>query len=148
MKFYKSSLNFNGNIATYKKICGFLGTDFYIIWWFVFFNFWPPLLQWAITFSISIPFLMIFNVPDVPTGGFKFCLNTPKKWSLPLGSNLPWMLKCYSCNSIATNEHLKDLTHMLCFRISCYKLYKGGLFSYVLTFKYMCHFGMSLKNLI
>ncbi len=46
----------------------------------------------------------------------------------------------------ATNEQPKDLIHMLCFQIPCYKLYKKGLFSYVLTLKYMCHFGMSLKK--
>jgi hypothetical protein len=45
-----------------------------------------------------------------------------------------------------TNEQLKDLTHMPCFQISCYKLYKKGLFSYVFTLKYMCHFGMNLKK--
>ncbi len=32
-------------------------------------------------------------------------------------------------------------------KIPCYKLYKEGLFSYVLAFEYMCHFGMSLKKL-
>ncbi len=56
------------------------------------------------------------------------------------------MFKCYSCNSIVTNEQLQDLTHMLCFRFPCYKIYKEGLFSYVLTLKYMCHFGTSLKK--
>ncbi len=39
----------------------------------------------------------------------------------------------YSCNSIATQfatkEQLKDLTHMFCFQILNYKLYKEGLFS-------------------
>ncbi len=35
---------------------------------------------------------------------------------------------------------------MFCLRISCYKLYKKGLFSYILTFKYMCHFEMSFKK--
>jgi hypothetical protein len=36
---------------------------------------------------------------------------------------------------------------MLCLWIPCYKLYKEGLFSYILTLKYPCHFGMSLKEL-
>jgi hypothetical protein len=36
---------------------------------------------------------------------------------------------------------------MFCFWIPCYKLYKEGLFFYVLTLKYMCHFGTSLKKL-
>ncbi len=34
---------------------------------------------------------------------------------------------------------------MFCFQISCYKLYKKGLFFYVFTLKYMCRFGMNLK---
>jgi hypothetical protein len=45
-----------------------------------------------------------------------------------------------------TNEQLKDLTHMFCLQIPCYKLYKEGLLSYVFTLKYMRHFGMSLKK--
>ncbi len=36
---------------------------------------------------------------------------------------------------------------MLCLGIPCHKLYKEGVFSYVIMFKYMCHFGMSSKNL-
>jgi hypothetical protein len=47
----------------------------------------------------------------------------------------------------ATNEQLKDLTHMFCLRIPCYKLYKESLFSYVFTLKYMCDFEMHLKKL-
>jgi len=46
-----------------------------------------------------------------------------------------------------SNEQLRDLTHMFCFKIPSYKLYKEGLFSYVFTLKYMCHFGMNLKEL-
>ncbi len=36
---------------------------------------------------------------------------------------------------------------MFCFQIPCYKLYKENLFSYDLPLKYMCHFGMNLKQL-
>jgi hypothetical protein len=64
----------------------------------------------------------------------------------PFGYDLPWMFKCYNYNSITTNEQLKDLTHMFYLQISCYKLYKKGFFSFVLTLKYMCHLGMSLKK--
>ncbi len=46
----------------------------------------------------------------------------------------------------ATNEQLKDLTHMLCFRIPCCKLYREVFFSYFLTLKYMCHFGMNFTK--
>jgi hypothetical protein len=35
---------------------------------------------------------------------------------------------------------------MFCFWISYYKLYKKILFSYVLTLKYMCHFGINFKK--
>jgi hypothetical protein len=84
---------------------------------------------------------MILSALDAPIGGIKSFFRPKKKWSPPFGSSLPWMLKCYSCNSIATNEQLKDLTHMFCLWIPFYKLYKKGLFSYVFTLKYMCHFG-------
>jgi len=66
--------------------------------------------------------------------------------SVQSSTNLP-----YNCNSIAiqfaTKEKLKDLTHMFCLPIPCYKLYKKGLFSYVFTLKYMWYFGMSSKKL-
>jgi hypothetical protein len=56
----------------------------------------------------------------------------------------------YSCNSIAiqiaTNEQLKDLTYMFCFRIPCYKLYKKGLLSYVITLKIHVAFWDELKK--
>jgi hypothetical protein len=58
--------------------------------------------------------------------------------------DLAW-LACLSV-IVATNEQLKDLTCMFCFQIPCYKLYKEGLFSYVLALKYRFHFGMSLKK--
>ncbi len=35
---------------------------------------------------------------------------------------------------------------MLCFQIPCYQLYNKGLFFYVFTLKYMCHFGTNLKK--
>ncbi len=47
----------------------------------------------------------------------------------------------------ATTKQLKDLTHMFCLQISCYKLYKKGLFSYVLILKCLYHFGMNSKKL-
>jgi len=47
-----------------------------------------------------------------------------------------------------TKKKLQDLTqYMICFWIPCHKLYKEGVFSYVLTLKYTCHFGMSSKKL-
>jgi len=44
-------------------------------------------------------------------------------------------------------KKLKIVTDMLCLWIPCHNLYKAVVFSYVLMFKYMCHFGMSSKNL-
>jgi hypothetical protein len=35
---------------------------------------------------------------------------------------------------------------MFCLQIPRYKLYREGLFSYVFTLKYMCHFRMSLTK--
>jgi len=58
-----------------------------------------------------------------------------------------WGIFFIVATQFAVKEQLKDLTHMLCFWISYYKLYKEGMFSYVFTFKYMCHFGMSLEKL-
>jgi hypothetical protein len=118
LKIYKLSLNFNNNKTTYKEFCGCLGTGFYNIWWFVFWVFDPYILR-----------------------GHNFFNSIPS-----LGSSLPWAFKCYSCNSIATNEQLKDLTHMFCLQIPCYKLYKRSLLFYVFTLKYMCHFGMNWKK--
>ncbi len=45
-------------------------------------------------------------------------------------------------------KQIEDLTqYIICFVIPCHKLYKEGVFSYVLTLKYTCHFGMSSKKL-
>jgi hypothetical protein len=45
------------------------------------------------------------------------------------------------------NLQLKDLTHLIFLQIPCYKLYKEGLFFYILTLKYKCDFGMNSKKL-
>ncbi len=106
-------------------------------------NFWPPLLWGGHNFLNSNSFLTIFNAPKVPIRGVQVLFKHHKQWSPPFESGLPWTLKCYSCNLIATKEQLKDLTHMFCLWISCHKLYKEGLFSHILTLKYKCHFEMS-----
>jgi hypothetical protein len=87
---------------------------------------------------------MIFSALDVPIG-VQIFLRRQEQWGCPLGSNLLWAFQCYGCNSIATNEQLKELTHMFCLQIPCYTLYKEGLLSYVLTLKYMCQFWDELK---
>ncbi len=112
-----------------------------------FFEFLTPFTSTGHNFLNSIPFFTISNAPNVPIRKVQVLFRHIKQWSLPLRSSLLWMFKCYSCNSIATNKQLKDLTHMFCFWMPCYKLYKESLFSYVLTLKYMCHFGMSFKKL-
>jgi hypothetical protein len=58
-----------------------------------------------------------------------------------------WKTKFLITTQFAINVQLKDLTHMFCSRISFHKLYKKCLFSSVLTLKYMCSFGKSLKSL-
>jgi len=66
---------------------------------------------------------MIFYAPNAPIEGVKILIKHQKKWSLPLD------LTCFECLSVtvatqfATNEQLKDLTHMF-LQIPCYKLYK------------------------
>jgi len=52
----------------------------------------------------------------------------------------------YNAIQFATRENFKILTHMFYLWIPCYKLYEEDMFSYVLTFKYTCHFGMNTKQ--
>ncbi len=146
MKFYKSSLNFSNNITIYKEFFGCFENGLYSIWWFVFLSSWPTSLWGAITFPILFHFWRFFVHYVHNRRGSSVFLQIKIKWSPPLGSSLPWTLKCYSYNSFAINEQLKDLTHMLCLQIPCYKLYEEGLFSYVLALKYTCHFGMNFKK--
>jgi hypothetical protein len=45
--------------------------------------------------------------------GFKFCLDITKQWSPPLGSGLPWVLKCLTTGqSILLTTNLKRLLKM------------------------------------
>jgi hypothetical protein len=112
-----------------------------------FFEFLTPFTLRGHNFLNSIPFLTIFCLLNVTIWRVQVCLNTKNNGALPLD------LACFECISVivvtqfATNEQLKDLTHMFFLRIPYYKLYKKGLFSYVFTLKYMCHFGMNLKKL-
>jgi hypothetical protein len=90
LKFYKSSLNYNSNIQQ------FLG-----VWElaFVAFNgFFFKLLISSIVgghnFLNSIPFFMIFSVPNAPIKRVQVLFGHQKQWSPPLESNLPWAFKC------------------------------------------------------
>jgi hypothetical protein len=59
--------------------------------------------------------------------GFKFFLNTKNNKAHPLDLAYLERLECLNviiATQFATNEQLKDLIHMFCLRISCYKLYK------------------------
>jgi len=112
----------------------------------LFFWVFDPLYFEGHNFLNYISFVTIFSALDAPIGKIQVLFKHQKQWNLPLRSGMPWALKCYSCNSIATNEQLKDLTHMFCLRIPCYILYKEGFFFYVFTLKYMCHFGMNWKK--
>ncbi len=94
-----------------------------------------------------IMFLTISNALDLPIGGVQVCSDTKKNGALPLDLDYLECLSVIIATPFSTNEQLKDLTHILCLRIPCYKLYKEGLFYYVLPLIYMCHFGMNLKKL-
>ncbi len=108
----------------------------------LFFEFLTPLFWTAITFSILFHFWQFLMHYICQKEWFNFCLDTKNNWALPLD------LVCFEHLSvtIVTNEQLKDLTHMHCLWIPCYKLYKEVLFIYIPTLKYMCHFGMSWKK--
>jgi len=143
LKFYKSFLNYNINTITCKEIFLCLGIGLCSIWWFIFLSFWPPLLWGAITFSNLFHFGWFLVHQMHQWEGFKFCLDTINNGAIPLD------LACVECLSVivstqfAINEQLKDLTHMFCLQIPCYKLYIKILFFYVFTLKYMCHFGLN-----
>ncbi len=98
-------------------------------------------------FLNSIPILMIFSAPNVPIRGVKFCLDTKNNGVLPLDLAYLKCLNVVVAIQFATNEQLKSLTQIFCLWIPYYKLYKEGLFDYVFTLKYLCHFGMNLKKL-
>jgi hypothetical protein len=86
---------------------------------------------------------MIFCALDKPIGRVKvLCINTKNNGAFPLGLTCLERLNVIVVAQLQLMNNLKDLTHMFCFRIPCYKLYKEGSNSYVLTIKYMCHFGM------
>jgi hypothetical protein len=106
-----------------------------------------PFILRGHNFVNFILFLMIFSALNTLIGGVQVFFRHQKQWSPPLEFGLLWTFKCYSCNLFTTNEQLKDLTQMFCLQIPYYKLYKEGLFLYVLTLKYMCHFGMNWKKL-
>ncbi len=94
MKFYKLSLNSNSNRATYKECFGCLRTDLCTVWWFVFMSSWPPLLWGAITLSFLIHFLQLLVCQMRQEEGVQVLFGHQKRRSPPLGSGLPWALKC------------------------------------------------------
>ncbi len=73
-------------------------------------------------------------------------MDTKKNGALHLDLACPERLNVIVAIQFIANEELKDLNHMFCLGIPCYKLYKEGLFSYVIILKYMCHFGMNSKK--
>jgi len=116
----------------------------------VFFLSFLPLRIWGVvSFSILFHFWW-FSVPNALIERVQILFGHQNKWSPPFRFGLPWVLKCYDCNSIViqftSKEQLKDLTHMICLRIPFYKLYRKNLFSHVLTLKYMWHFKMNSKK--
>ncbi len=89
--------------------------------------------------------MTIFSALDAPIGGVQKKINI-KNGAFPLDLACFEHLSVIVVTQFVNNEQLKDLTHMFCFEIPCYKLYEEGLFSYILTLKYMCHFGMNFKK--
>jgi hypothetical protein len=53
----------------------------FVVRWFDFLSFWPPLLWGAIIFSI---FLMTFNMSNVPIRGVQVFFDTKKNGAFPL----------------------------------------------------------------
>ncbi len=142
MKLYKSFLTL---ITIEQHIRNFVGVWelAFVAFGGLFFEFLTPFTLRGHNFFNSISFLTIFNALNTPIGGLQVYFEHQKNGGLPLDLSFFWMLKCCSCNSIVINEQLKDLIHMFCFQIPCYKLYKEGLLSYVFTLKYMCYFRMN-----
>ncbi len=99
IKFYKSCLNSNSNRATYKEFFRCSQIDLCNVWWFVFLSSWLTLLFWgAITLSFLICFSLIITVSNASRGGVQDLYGHQKLWSPPLGSGLPWVLKCLVTN--------------------------------------------------
>ncbi len=59
-----------------------------------FSEFLTPFTLGAYNFLISNPFFMIVYVLDAPKGVVQVLFGHHKKWSPPLGSSLPYVLKC------------------------------------------------------
>jgi hypothetical protein len=90
---YKSSLNFNNNRATDNYYFEMFRNCLCNVWWLAFLSFWPPLLLGALTFSFLIHFQQLFTCQMHQEEGFKICLDQNQR-SPPLGSGLPWAIKC------------------------------------------------------
>jgi hypothetical protein len=67
---------------------------------------------------------MIFYAPNAPIEGVQILVKHQKNWSLPLDLAYFKCLNVTVATQFATNEQLKDLTHMFYLQIPCYKLYK------------------------
>jgi hypothetical protein len=59
-----------------------------------FFEFLTPFTLWGRTFLISNLFSTIVDVSDASRGGVQVLFGHQKQQSRPLGSGLPWVLKC------------------------------------------------------
>ncbi len=111
-----------------------------------FFEFLTPSTLKGHNFLNSIYFLTIFSPLDAPIRRIQVFLRHKNNGTFPLDLACLECLNVIVATQFATHEQLKDLIHMLCLWIPCCKLYKKGLFSYVFTLEYMCHFGMTLKK--
>ncbi len=110
-------------MTTYKEFCWCLGTSLYSIWWFVFVCFWPPLLFQGYNFFNFNSFLTIFNALNALIGGVQVLFKHQNNGALPLDLAYFEHLSVIVVIQFATNEQLKNSTHMFCLQIPCYKLY-------------------------
>ncbi len=78
-----------------------------------FFEFLTPSTLRGHNFLNSIMFFMIFSASNVPIGEVQVLL-TKNNGALPLDLARLECLSVIVATQFATNEQLKDLTHMLC----------------------------------
>ncbi len=127
LKFYKSSLNSNSNITTYKEFFGCSRTGFSSVWWFVFQSSWPPLLWRGGNFLISNPFLMIVSVSIAPRGWVEVLFGLQKQQSPPLESGLPWAFKVFNHRLVhPINAGALSSWNISCFNSCWFKLCHKG----------------------
>ncbi len=106
----------NNNRTTFKEFYKCLRIGFCNVKWFVFLNSWTPLLWGDYNFLISNSFFMIVSVLNAPRGGPQVLFRHKKQQNPPLGSSLPWTLKCW----VIGGTTLHKIDNFKKVRQSCY----------------------------